>query len=158
LNGKWNTIIDPYDVGYFDYRRVPYDAAAKPAGGFFLDRRQQDKSELIEYNFETTKPHPHRAGDWNSQNDRLLYYEGTIWYRRRFDAPKSALGNRLFVYFGAANYEADVYLNGRKLGKHVGGFTPFAYEITRLAKEKDNRWSCGSTTSGRPEGVPTVHT
>ena len=135
LNGKWNTIIDLYDVGYVDYRGVSQDALARPTRGFSLDRRQQDKSELLEYNFATS-PTLTVPGDWNSQNDRLLYYEGTIWYRRRFDAPKSAPGNRLFVHFGAANYEADVYLNGRRLGRHVGGFTPFAYEITGLAKEK----------------------
>jgi beta-glucuronidase len=157
LNGKWNTIIDPYDVGYVDYRGVSQDALARPTRGFALDRRQQDKSELIEYNFDTS-PTLTVPGDWNSQNDRLLYYEGTIWYRRRFDAPKSAPGNRLFVHFGAANYEADVYLNGWRLGRHVGGFTPFAYEITGLAKEKDNSLVVRVNNRRRPDGVPAMNT
>ncbi len=157
LNGKWNTIIDPYDVGYVDYRGVSQDALAKPTRGFALDRRQQDKSELLEYNFDTS-PTLTVPGDWNSQNDRLLYYEGTLWYRRRFDAPKSAPGNRLFVYFGAANYEADVYFNGWRLGRHVGGFTPFAYEITDLAKEKDNSLVVRVNNRRRPEGVPAMNT
>jgi beta-glucuronidase len=33
LNGQWHVIVDPYDTGYFDYRRQPYDAAAKPSDG-----------------------------------------------------------------------------------------------------------------------------
>ena len=65
LNGKWNTIIDPYDVGYVDYRGVSQDALAKPTRGFALDRRQQDKSELVEYNFDTS-PTLTVPGDWNS--------------------------------------------------------------------------------------------
>jgi len=136
---------------------VSQDALAKPTRGFALDRRQQDKSELLEYNFDTS-PTLTVPGDWNSQNDRLLYYEGTLWYRRRFDAPKSAPGNRLFVYFGAANYEADVYFNGWRLGRHVGGFTPFAYEITDLAKEKDNSLVVRVNNRRRPEGVPAMNT
>ena len=82
--------------------------------------------DLIEYNFDTS-PTLNVPGDWNSQDDKLFYYEGSIWYRTKFDVTKSAPDHRLFVYFGAANYEADVYLNGKKLGKHIGGFTPFAY-------------------------------
>jgi len=50
--------------------------------------------------------------DWNSQKENLSYYEGTIWYKKSFDYNLSAKGNRLFVYFGAINYRADVYLNG----------------------------------------------
>ena len=38
LDGKWNTIVDPYDNGYYDYRQVPFDAAAAPTRGYFLDR------------------------------------------------------------------------------------------------------------------------
>ena len=156
LNGKWNVIVDPYDTGYFDYRRQPYDADEKITGGYALDK-QAKGSELIEYNFDTS-PTLNVPGDWNSQDDKLFYYEGSVWYRRKFDAPKSAPDHRLFVYFGAANYEADVYLNGHKLGKHIGGFTPFAYEITKLAKAKDNSLVVRVNNSRHAEDVPTVNT
>jgi beta-glucuronidase len=157
LNGKWHIIVDPYDTGYFDYRRQPYDAAAKPSGGFFLDRQPKDKTELIEYNFDTS-PTLNVPGDWNSQDKKLFYYEGSVWYRTKFDVNKSAPDHRLFVYFGAANYEADVYLNGQKLGEHIGGFTPFAYEITKLAKEKNNSLVVRVNNNRHADGVPTVNT
>ncbi|HSY10177.1 MAG TPA: glycoside hydrolase family 2 TIM barrel-domain containing protein [Candidatus Dormibacteraeota bacterium] len=157
LNGKWHVIVDPYDTGYFDYRRQPYDKAARPSGGFFLDRQAKDKTDLVEYNFNTS-PTLNVPGDWNSQDEKLFYYEGSVWYRTRFDVKKSAPGHRLFVYFGAANYEADVYLNGQKLGKHTGGFTPFAYEITELAKEKNNSLVVRVNNNRHADGVPTVNT
>jgi len=157
LDGKWNYIIDPYDVGYFDYRYQPYDQVPDPAGGFFLDRQPKDKTELAEYNFDLS-PTLIVPRDWNSQNDKLLYYEGTVWYRRLFDFRKSLPAARLFICFGAANYEADVYLNGRKLGKHIGGFTPFEYEITDLVKETGNSLVVRVNNQRRREGVPTLNT
>jgi beta-glucuronidase len=156
LNGKWRVIVDPYDTGYFDYRRQPYDAGGKVTGGYALDK-QAKTGELVEYNFDTS-PTLNVPGDWNSQNDKLFYYEGSVWYRTKFDVQKSAPDRRLFVYFGAANYEADVYLNGKKLGKHIGGFTPFAYEITTLAKAKDNSLVVRVNNNRHAEDVPTVNT
>ena len=115
LNGKWHYIVDPYDTGYYDYRREAYDKQPHPNGGYFLDQPPKDKSDLVEYNFDAS-PTLNVPGDWNTQDEKLLYYEGSIWYRTRFDVKKPAPGKRLFVYFGAVNYEADVYLNGKKLG------------------------------------------
>ncbi len=124
---------------------------------FFLDRQPKDKTELLEYNFDKS-PTLKVPGDWNSQDDKLFYYEGSVWYRTKFDVNKSAPDHRLFVYFGAANYEADVYLNGQKLGKHIGGFTPFAYEITGLVHEKNNSLVVRVNNQRHADGVPTVNT
>jgi beta-glucuronidase len=157
LNGKWRIIIDPYENGYYDYRHVPYDAAEKPTGGYFLDKQPKDKTELLEYNFDTS-PTLTVPGDWNSQDAHLLYYEGTVWYRRRFNAQKSAPDSRLFLYFGAANYRADVYLNGKKLGTHIGGFTPFSYEVTALVKDSDNSLVVRVDNTRHADAVPTVNT
>lgn len=156
LNGKWNVIVDPYDTGYFDYRRQPYDANGKVTGGYALDKQAKD-GELIEYNFDTS-PTLNVPGDWNSQDDKLFYYEGSVWYRKKFDVTKSAPDHRLFVYFCAANYEVDVYLNGKKLGNHIGGFTPFVFEITKLAKEKNNSLVVRVNNNRHVDGVPTVNT
>ncbi len=157
LNGSWNYIIDPYETGYYEYRYVPYDQNPNPWGGFFLDRQQQNKSELIEYSFDKS-PVLQVPGDWNSQEEKLFYYEGTIWYRKLFDYQMSSPDKRAFVYFGAVNYESDVYLNGKKLGKHIGGFTPFSYEITSLLREKGNSLVVKVDNKRRMEGVPTLNT
>lgn len=158
LNGKWNYIIDPYETGYYDYRYMPYDQMPNPGNGaFFLDKKQKDKTDLIEYSFDKS-PTLWVPGDWNSQDEKLLYYEGTIWYRRTFDYKKTKTDNRVFVHFGAVNYESDVYLNGKKLGKHIGGFTPFNYEITGLLKEKDNSLVVKVDNKRKREAVPTLNT
>jgi beta-glucuronidase len=157
LDGKWNAIIDPYDNGYYNYRYEPYDATVPPTGGYFLDRTPQDKTELLEYSFDRS-PTLLVPRDWNSQDSKLLYYEGSIWYRRRFDCPPGGPGKRLFLYFGAANYAADVYLNGRKLGQHLGGFTPFEFEITGLVKDTGNSLVVRVNNQRRREGVPTLNT
>jgi beta-glucuronidase len=87
----------------------------------------------------------------------LLWYEGTIWYKRDFDY-RMAVGRRVYVYFGAANYDAKVYLNGTKLGEHQGGFTPFCFEITDRLRERDNFLVVKVDNQRRPEAVPTVNT
>lgn len=157
LNGRWQVIVDPYDNGYFNYRLQPYDAAEKPGGGYFLDRKPATPSELIEYDFDTS-PSLTVPGDWNSQDDPLLYYEGTVWYRRTFDFTASAAGARQFIHFGAANYEAHVYLNGEKLGVHVGGFTPFEFEVTGRLRATGNSLVVRVNNQRHPDGVPTVNT
>ena len=157
LNGKWHVIVDPYENGYYDYRREPYDAAAKPTGGYFLDHQPADKTELVEYNFDTS-PTLNVPGDWNSQDEKLFYYEGTVWYRRRFDCVPSDPTHRIFLHFGAANYLADVYLNGRKLGRHIGGFTPFEFEITGLVKPAGNSLVVRVDNTRHADAVPTVNT
>ena len=150
LNGKWQTIVDPYEQGYYDYRYLP------SSNGFFLNQKPKSKSDLVEYNFDKS-PLLDVPGDWNTQDEKLFLYEGTIWYKKDFDYRKKP-GKRLFIYFGAANYKADVYLNGRKLGEHVGGFTPFDFEITNLVKEKDNFVIVKVDDKRLREGVPTLNT
>ena len=112
---------------------------------------------MIEYSFDKS-PVLTVPGDWNSQDEKLLYYEGTVWYRKVFDYQKSLPDNRVFIYFGAVNYEADVYLNGKKLGKHIGGFTPFNYEITALLRDAENALVVKVDNKRKIEGVPTLNT
>lgn len=156
LNGKWNYIIDPYENGYYDYRHQPFDQSKSGTGGFFDDREQKDKSELIEYNFYGS-PQMNVPGDWNSQSEKLELYEGTVWLRRKFDAQPQK-GKRYFIYFGAVNYEAHVYLNGKKIGVHKGGFTPFQFEVTGKLKASNNSLVVKADNTRKPDEIPTVNT
>ena len=156
LNGKWHVIVDPYENGFYNYRRDAFDAVPQPTGGYFLDRKPADRSELIEYDFDSS-PTLMVPGDWNSQDDKLFWYEGTVWYRTTFDfAPKA--GARQFLHFGGANYQADVYLNGAKLGRHVGGFTPFEFEVTGKLKPAGNSVVVKVDNARHADAVPTVNT
>ncbi len=156
LNGRWNYIIDPYEMGYFNYRRLPHDQSSSGTGGFYDDKKQNDKAELIEYNFDLS-PTMNVPGDWNSQSPKLEFYEGTVWLRQKFNAdPKP--GKRYFLYFGAVNYEAHVYLNGKKLGQHKGGFTPFQFEVTGTLNTGENFVVVKADNSRHADEIPTVNT
>lgn len=156
LDGHWNYIIDPYQTGYYDYRRKPYDESPSGKGGFYDDKEQTDKGELIEYDFDHS-PTLKVPADWNSQDDKLLFYEGAIWYRRKFTIAPQA-GRRYFLCFGAVNYEAHVYLNGKKLGMHKGGFTPFRFEVTDRLNDGGNTVVVMADNTRHPDEIPTVST
>jgi len=158
LDGEWKIIIDPYENGYYDYRHEAFDSREQPSrSAYFTNSKPNGKSDLIEYDFDASES-LQVPGDWNSQKDKLLYYEGTLWYKKSFDYHKQQTGNRVFVYFGAVNYEAEVYLNSHKLGTHIGGFTPFNFEVTDLLKEKDNFLILKVDNKRKREAVPTLNT
>lgn len=119
LNGKWNAIIDPYQQG----RKT----------AIYRNRALKDKADFKEYAFEGGL-RLNVPSDWNSQIPELKYYEGTMWYARKFEINKKSDEN-LFLYFGAVNYRCRVYLNGTLIGSHEGGFTPFQFNVTNVVKE-----------------------
>jgi beta-glucuronidase len=159
LNGVWKYVVDPYQTGYYDYRREARDQQADPskAESLFLGYKAKDPSERVEYDFDKSD-NILVPRDWNSQKEKLFYYEGTIWYYKNFDYPAPAAGTRQFIYFGAANYEAEVYLNGKKLGKHVSGFTPFNFEITGKLNPTGNFVIVKVDNTRGLEKVPTINT
>lgn len=158
LNGAWHAIVDPYETGYYDYRRRPYDRQATPStSAFYSNHRAVDRQELVEYDFDAS-PTLAVPGDWNSQREQLLYYEGTVWLRRLFDFTPAQAGNRVFVHFGAVNQRAEVYFNGVKLGVHDGGFTPFNFELTRHLKPRGNFLVVKADNTRRADAVPTTST
>lgn len=159
LNGTWKYIVDPYETGYYDYRRDVRDEKPYPSKSesLFLGYQQQNPSERVEYDFEKAD-NIMVPGDWNSQHERLYYYEGSVWYYKQFQYKVENSQDRQFLYFGAVNYEADVYLNGEKLGKHVGGFTPFNYEITGKIKPDQNFVILKVDNTRGLEKVPTINT
>jgi len=151
LNGPWHAIVDPYESGYYDYRYQP-----QADGGYGANTKPQSKSDLIEYDFATAGL-LQVPGDWNTQRPELMLYEGTVWYQRDFDITIPP-GHRVFVWFGAANYRAMVFLNGVKVGEHEGGFTPFQFEITGKVREKGNVLIVKVDDQRKQEFIPTVMT
>lgn len=122
LNGRWDAIVDLYDQCE---RMKVYE-----------NRKPQGETDFYEYSFDGGL-RLEVPGDWNSQDPELKYYEGTVWYGRHFDAdPKP--GEREILYFGAVSYRCNVYLNGKMIGCHEGGFTPFEFDVTGDLKKGDN--------------------
>jgi len=152
LDGPWHAIVDPYDTGAFDYHGQPLTNRT----AFFRNYKPESKSELVEYDFDSSAT-LQVPGDWNTQRESLLFYEGSVWYERSFDYAVPA-GRRLFLHFGAANYLATVYLNGEELGRHEGGFTPFDFEITDRVRPRNNYIVVRIDNTRRADQVPAVFT
>ena len=69
--------------------------------------------------------------------NRLLDDNEALWYHRTFTA-KSNGGNRTLLNFEAVDYRCKVYINGQKVGEHVGGNNPFSLDVTSAIKTGDN--------------------
>ena len=147
LNGTWNYIVDVQEEGYYDYRMTPM------RNGFFINAKPRHPEDLIEYDFDKAET-MQIPGDWNTQDQRLFFYEGTIWLKRSFEFHPEA-GRRTLLYFGAVNYDAHVYVNGQKAGHHQGGFTPFNYDVTDFLKDGENQVIVKVDNKRHPEDVPT---
>ncbi len=142
LDGTWSAIVDPYENGL----------GAK----FYLNAKPKTNSDLVEYGFDSSAK-LRVPGDWNTQRESLFFYEGTIWYQRYFSYEKQA-HTRLFLHFGGANYKTRVWLNGKKLGEHVGGFTAFDFEIKDEMVAGENSLVVEVNNNRLPDGVPTLST
>ncbi len=147
LNGDWDYMVDQQEQGYYDYRMNIN------RWGYFLNAKAQRPSDLVEYNFDES-PAMHVPGDWNTQLAELFLYEGTIWMKRDFNYTPVE-GQRLLLYFGAVNYEAIVYVNGKKAGRHEGGFTPFCFDVTDVVKEGKNFVIVKIDNKRHQDNVPT---
>ncbi|UEG54528.1 beta galactosidase jelly roll domain-containing protein [Mucilaginibacter daejeonensis] len=156
LNGTWQYIVDPYETGFYDYRYK--ELKEDNAEAYWNTDKQADKTEKKEHGY-TAKYSIQVPGDWNHQKPEFTYYEGTLWYKRSFDHELVSPDRRYFLYFGAVNYRADVYLNGKKLGMHKGGFTPFNFEVPAgLLKQKDNFLVVKVDNKRHADEVPTLNT
>ncbi|MBO5931466.1 MAG: beta-galactosidase, partial [Clostridia bacterium] len=61
-----------------------------------------------------------------------------VWYRRDFTVPASWQGGRVLLHFGAVDHLATVYLNGKAVGTHLGGFSSFSLDITDALQDGIN--------------------
>lgn len=69
---------------------------------------------------------------------KLLEPDQALWYQREL-AVKPAGSNRTILHFEAVDYQTTVWVNGKEVGKHVGGHTPFAFDITDALNPSGNR-------------------
>ena len=141
LNGKWEYVLDPFRTEAMGNKQI------------YRNEVPRDKSDRVEYSFNPAQT-LWVPGSWNTQKPELMYYESNIWYRRTFDKIDLDSNKRYFVYVGAANYIATVTFNGKRLGRHEGGFTPFCYEVTDLMKKEGNFLIIGVNGGRRADYIP----
>lgn len=152
LSGSWQVIVDPARVGSVS----PFEGF--PPVAFQSAKPWSDDMVLQEWAFDPSVT-LRVPGDWNTQDPRLLHYDGDVWYKLDLPIPDDLKPDeRLFVQFGAANYRTTVWLNGAPLGEHEGGFTPFAFEITAGVRPGANVLVTRVRAALDPAAVPTQAT
>ena len=150
LSGDWHYIVDPYETGFYDM------FGGENNFGYFRNLTPEDHW-ASEYNFSAS-PTLKVPGDWNTQEDKLFWYEGTLWYFHELPESK-AIHNRLFLRFGGANYDSIVWVNGQEVVRHTGGFTPFEAEVTQLLQQGIKNFVVVKVNNERlRDGVPTKNT
>ncbi|MCB0495318.1 MAG: beta-galactosidase, partial [Cyclobacteriaceae bacterium] len=79
---------------------------------------------------------------WNTEDvldETPGYYRGVGWYKRELHVPKLFDQQRVFLYFEGAYQKTNIFLNGEKIEEeHIGGYTPFAVEVTSLISDSGN--------------------
>ena len=151
LDGEWATIVDPYFSGLFSFHHE------EKKNGFFMNYKAKPGDPFpTEYDFGKA-PKLKVPGDWNTQRESLMYYEGPVWYEKDFTyEPKPQ--THVFLHIGAANYHSWFWVNGQKVCEHEGGFTSFNCEITQAVHSGSNFVVAAVDNTRREDNVPTLET
>lgn len=97
---------------------------------------------------------------WNAEDtldDVPGYHRGTGWYRRSLRLDESLRGKRIFLYFEGANQVAEVFVNGRRVGTHIGGYTAFSFDVSdavRFGAQDENTLVVSVDNSHNPNIPP----
>jgi beta-glucuronidase len=114
MNGAWLLRLDPQDAG--------------------LGQRLYAQRSSAGWT-PTTVP-----SAWNAGDNSAASFAGSIaWYRKDFRLPSAARRLSWIVRFESVNFRATVWLNGRQIGSHVGGYDPFELDLPNVSRHGVNR-------------------
>jgi beta-glucuronidase len=150
LNGPWHYLVDqsPGRALYNDKGEINDNSYALNTHPNIVGPHN------MEYDFATA-PTLNVPGDWNTQDPKLFNYEGVLWYQRDFDFQPKA-GTRTFLHIGAANYRSHVWVNGKRICDHEGGYTPFDCEATTVLHPGSNFVVVAVDATRLVDGIPSV--
>ncbi|MDR0328572.1 MAG: hypothetical protein LBI05_09790, partial [Planctomycetaceae bacterium] len=91
---------------------------------------------------------------------KMVGKDKNLHYKRTFAVPSGAdwAGKRILLHFGAVDWEATVFVNGKEVGKHAGGYAPFSFDITDALKSDGEQelkvvvWDPTDDGSTQPHG------
>ena len=127
LNGTWQFELDPGCSG---------DERGLAAVG-----RTLNSSILVPYCPESKLSGVHNRDFMNG-----------VWYKRTIHL--DAVQGRVILHFGAVDYRSCVYVNGKRVGNHKGGFASFEFDITRYVKEGENEITVFASDDSRDRTIP----
>jgi len=110
----------------------PSGAYANAASPSYDDHAWRSLSVPHDWSIEL-RPTDARGANTSSANAFLQ--GGLGWYRKTFTLPRSTAGKRVSLEFDGVYMDATVYLNGREVGTHAYGYTPFAVDISNAHKD-----------------------
>ncbi|MGE5294800.1 MAG: sugar-binding domain-containing protein, partial [Solirubrobacterales bacterium] len=121
LASSWTpTQADPQDVASRQILSGQWKLATDPENRGRADRW-----------FEGVRPEAQEASVPGIIQQVFPSYHGVAWYWHNFSVtPGGAAGDRMLIRFDAVDYVADVWLNGKHIGTHEGGETPFEFDVT----------------------------
>ncbi|MYM64277.1 glycoside hydrolase family 2 protein [Pseudomaricurvus sp. HS19] len=148
LNGMWNIMIDEAGMGWRVITKHDYYDTGEiyPKTGM----------ELLEHSFDDRKQ-LRVPGDWNSQAPELDRYRSRILYQKSVDLKPKA-GQRYFVHFGASNYTTDLFVNDKLVGRHIGGYTSFNFDVTDFVQKGSNNIIVRVDANLDETTIPTMRT
>ena len=107
VGGQWYLLRDPRNVGL---------------------RQRFGRAKSFTTWERVSVPHSFNAGDMSEDS-----YTGSVaWYATEFTRPKSPRGAKWILNFASVNYRATVFLNGKQIGAHVGGYVPFELDASSI--------------------------
>ena len=112
LNGTWDFEIDNAKVGLY--------------------KKFQERSSLDSKINVPFSPESILSGIGNTD------FMNAVWYRRNIDVPSEWAGKRIILHIDACDYATTVFVNGKEIGKHRGGYTSFSFDITSFLNEEGN--------------------
>ena len=133
LNGQWQFAFDFGNSG--------------------RERRLWDADDAV-YTHEITVPF---APESKLSGIEYVDFIAACWYRRTVVLPAAwkRETERILLHFGAVDYRSEVYVNGKKAGYHVGGYTPFTFDVTEYVIPGENRIAVFAEDNGRDPLQPT---
>ena len=129
LNGIWDFQFDDQDLGLAQNWQNGLSEFSRPI--------------LVPFAFESPASGIGETG-----------FHPRVWYSRTFSVPDSWAGRRLMLHFGAVDYRAMVWVNGKYAGDHEGGHTPFSFDITRMLKKGENTVSLRVEDPPKDRSIP----
>ncbi len=128
LNGEWDF--------EFDFGNSKYDAG-------IIDKAEWDNKIIVPFCPE-------------SKLSGIEYTDfiPAVWYRKTVNISSENLKGRVFINFGAVDYEAKIYVNGKKAGYHKGGYSSFRIEITEFLNAGENTIIVNAVDDVRNPYVP----
>lgn len=122
LNGQWDFRFDDSQEGQL---------------GRWYEGLQADRKITVPFTYET------KASGIGDES-----FHPCVWYERSVSVPAEAAGKRVILHFQAVDYETTLWVNGRHIGNHEGGYAAFSFDITEAVKlGGENRITVRATDS-----------